>query len=219
MARLCNITDGSDLRNFYLKLLSPFRISSEEALGDFDASKKIEEIAKMEGITAPSLDPNVNGLDYPSDGGMEFYITDEKGSVKDSKILMNEPLPINRELRLLHVLVSWSNKQIQQYDTRLFSSLPEVFKSSFLGKRPQDPVPLYKCLEAFLQEEPLGPEDMWLVTIATLGKSFLIAVHFTLLYLEEVLYYIAVCLSFSMKIILVFNQSMHISKAFILSSY
>ncbi|KAK7257573.1 hypothetical protein RIF29_31634 [Crotalaria pallida] len=161
VARLCNITNGSDLRNFYLKLFSPFRSSIDEAFGDFEASKKTEEISKTEGITAPSLGPNVNELDSPSDGGMEFYITDEKGTVKDSKILMDEPLPINEELKRLHVLVSWSDKQIQKYDTQPFNSLPEVFKSSFFAKRPQESVSLYKCLEAFLQEEPLGPEDMW----------------------------------------------------------
>ncbi|KAE9620697.1 hypothetical protein Lal_00019804 [Lupinus albus] len=161
VARFSNITDGSDLRNLYLKLLSPFQISTKETLGDFDVSKKTEEIAKTEGTRPPSLSPNVNGSDSPTDGGMEFYITNEKGTVKDSKILMNEPLAINGELKLLHVLVDWSDKQIQQYDTRLFNSLPEVFKYSFFAKRPQEPVSLYKCLEAFLQEEPLGPEDMW----------------------------------------------------------
>jgi hypothetical protein len=30
-------------------------------------------------------------------------------------------------------------------------------------RMPQESVSLYKCLEAFLKEEPLGPEDMWLV--------------------------------------------------------
>ena len=174
MSKLWNITNGSDLCNLYLKLLSSFQISTEEALENLDLSEKTEKIAEMEGTRTPCLSSSMNGLDSPSDGGLEFYITDEKGIVKDSEILMNEPLAINGELRLLHVLVYWSDKQIQQYDSRLFSPLPEVYKSSFLAKRPQESASLYKCLEAFLQEEPLGPEDMWLVTIATLGKSTLI---------------------------------------------
>jgi ubiquitin carboxyl-terminal hydrolase 4/11/15 len=107
----------------------------------------------------------VNGLDTSSDGEMEFYITDDKGTVKNFKILMNEPLAINGELSRLHVLVCWSEKEIKKYDTQLCSSLPEVCKFSFSAKRPQESVSLYKCLEAFLQEEPLGPEDMWLVTV------------------------------------------------------
>jgi len=124
---------------------------------------KETEVAEME-VTTPSVGSNLNELDTSSDGGMEFYHTDEKGTIKNSEILMNEPLAISGELRLLHVLVCWSEEQIKKYDTQLCSSLPEVFKSGFLAKRSQESVSLYKCLEAFLQEEPLGPEDMWLVS-------------------------------------------------------
>lgn len=66
----------------------------------------------MERISTHSLGPSING--FGLDGGMEFYITDEKGNVKDSKILMDQPLAINGKLSLLHVLVCWSDKQIQQ---------------------------------------------------------------------------------------------------------
>ncbi|KAK7272268.1 hypothetical protein RJT34_28758 [Clitoria ternatea] len=162
VARLCNAINGSDLRNLYLKWFSPLQEPVEEALEN--CVVLTEEVVKVE-VGTSSLGPNVNGLDTPSDGGsdegMEFYITDEKGTVKNSKILMNEPLAINGESRMLHVLVCWSEKQVKKYDTQLSNSLPEVFKSGFLAKRPQESVSLYKCLEAFLQEEPLGPEDMW----------------------------------------------------------
>ena len=159
---LYSVTNGSDLRNLYLKWFYPFQNPIEEALENCLVFKETEEDTETE-ATTPSLGSNVNGLDTPSDGGMEFYVTDEKGTIKNSKILMNEPLVINGELRLLHVLVCWSEEQLKKDDTQLCSSLPEVFKSGFLAKRPQESVSLYKCLEAFLQEEPLGPEDMWLV--------------------------------------------------------
>ncbi|XP_057457577.1 ubiquitin carboxyl-terminal hydrolase 8 isoform X2 [Lotus japonicus] len=149
VARLCNTINGSDLCNLYLKWFRSFQISIEEALENCLVPEKTEEVAEVQGVSTPS------------DEGMEFYMTDEKGTVKNSKILMNEPLAINEELKLLHVLVCWSEKQIKNYDTQLCSSLPEVFKSSFLAKRPQESASLYKCLEAFLQEEPLGPDDMW----------------------------------------------------------
>ncbi|QCE09523.1 ubiquitin carboxyl-terminal hydrolase 8 [Vigna unguiculata] len=159
VARLCNVTNGSDLRNLYLKWFHPFQNPIEEALENCAMSKETE-VAEME-VTTPSVGSNLNELDTSSDGGMEFYHTDEKGTIKNSEILMNEPLAISGELRLLHVLVCWSEEQIKKYDTQLCSSLPEVFKSGFLAKRSQESVSLYKCLEAFLQEEPLGPEDMW----------------------------------------------------------
>ncbi|XP_057729496.1 ubiquitin carboxyl-terminal hydrolase 8-like [Arachis stenosperma] len=155
VARLCNIVNGSDLCNLYLKWFCPFQ---QAALEDCAASNKNEAAAEM--ATSSDSGPNVNELDTSSDGEIEFYITDEKGTVRNSKILMDEPLTISGDSRLLHVLVCWSEK-IKIYDTKLSSSLPEVFKSGFLAKRPQESVSLYRCLETFLQEEPLGPEDMW----------------------------------------------------------
>lgn len=161
VASLCNIVNGSDLRNLYLKWFHPLQDLIEETLESCVVSERTEEVAEIEGVADSGSDTTVNGLDTPSDGEMEFYITDDKGTVKNSKILMNEPLTVNGGLNPLHVLVCWSEKQIKKYDTQLSSSLPEVCKSSFLAKRPQEPVSLYKCLETFLQEEPLGPEDMW----------------------------------------------------------
>jgi ubiquitin carboxyl-terminal hydrolase 4/11/15 len=54
---------------------------------------------------------------------------------------------------------------LKKYDTNLLGSLPEVFKPQLFTKRTQESVSIYKCLEAFLREEPLGPEDMWLVDL------------------------------------------------------
>ncbi|XP_054811412.1 ubiquitin carboxyl-terminal hydrolase 8 isoform X2 [Prosopis cineraria] len=161
VARFCNITTGSDLSNLYLRMLNPFLLSTDDALGGSDISKKTEEAAGIEGVITPSLGPNENDSDSHDNGGLEFYLTREKGVVKGSKILMDEPFPMKEELRQLDVIVCWSDNQIKQYDTPRFNSLPEVFKPGFLVKRPQESVSLYKCLEAFLQEEPLGPEDMW----------------------------------------------------------
>ncbi|XP_050878131.1 ubiquitin carboxyl-terminal hydrolase 8 [Lathyrus oleraceus] len=160
VASLCNVVKGSGLCNLYLKWFHPLQDSIEGTLENCAASERTE-VVEVEGVTDPCSDPNVNGLDTPSDIEMEFYLTDEKRTVKNSKILMNEPFTVNGELNLLHVLVCWSEKQTKKYDTQLCSSLPEVCKSGFFAKRPQEPVSPYKCLEVFLQEEPLGPEDMW----------------------------------------------------------
>ncbi|KAL4611276.1 hypothetical protein ACB092_08G112100 [Castanea dentata] len=166
-ARLCESVDGSDIYNLYLKLLSPFQIPVEGAIEDYDISKgtATEEVSGKEGAKSPAIGvdvspSNVNGVDSPSDVELQFYLTDEKGIVKHSKLVMNEPVAVTGVSRL-HVLVCWPETQIEHYNLGLLSSLPEVFKSGFYAKRPQESVSLYKCLEAFLQEEPLGPEDMW----------------------------------------------------------
>ncbi|CAL9099304.1 unnamed protein product [Musa acuminata var. zebrina] len=58
--------------------------------------------------------------------------------------------------------MGWSDKEHEIYDFNFLEDLPEVFKSSFMLKKTrQEAITLYSCLEAFLKEEPLGPDDMW----------------------------------------------------------
>ncbi|XP_021667726.2 ubiquitin carboxyl-terminal hydrolase 8 isoform X2 [Hevea brasiliensis] len=163
-----NFVIGSDIHNLYLKLLTPFRLAADDTLGSSDTCKStaVEDATGMEDNNDSALGGNANlfsveGANSPSDSELKFYITDEKGTVKDSKIIINEPVPVTGMPKRFNVLVSWPEKQIKKYDTRLLSSLPEIFKSGFFAKRPQESVSLYKCLEAFLKEEPLGPDDMW----------------------------------------------------------
>ncbi|CAN1171125.1 Ubiquitin carboxyl-terminal hydrolase 8, partial [Linum perenne] len=101
------------------------------------------------------------GDDSPSAAELEFYLSDEKGFFKGSKIVVDEKVPITGTPKRIFVIACWAEGKIAQYDTCLLKSLPEVFKYGSLPKRPQEPVSLYSCLEAFLKEEPLGPEDMW----------------------------------------------------------
>lgn len=170
VSRLCNSSSGSHIRSLYLKLLSPFEIPAKDALEDFDSSEgtALEGVTRSEDTLTPDIGGFVkpcdeNGANSPADAELQFYLADDKGTIKESKIEMNEPVGVKGVSRRLNVLVCWPEKGIQQYDTCLLSSLPEVFKSGIFSRRPQESVSLYKCLEAFLKEEPLGPEDMWSV--------------------------------------------------------
>ncbi|EXB39662.1 Ubiquitin carboxyl-terminal hydrolase 8 [Morus notabilis] len=168
VARLCDSLSGSDIQNLYLRLLNPFQVPAKESLEDADSPEGIasEDTTQQENILNPDVDGSVNassinGVNSPTDAKLEFYLADEKGTIRESKIVMNESVVVTGISRRLNVLVWWPEKNIEQYDTQLLSSLPEVFKSGLFAKRPQESVSLYKCLEAFLKEEPLGPEDMW----------------------------------------------------------
>ncbi|KAB2606395.1 ubiquitin carboxyl-terminal hydrolase 8 [Pyrus ussuriensis x Pyrus communis] len=167
VSRLPNSATGSDICNLYLKLLKPFHTPSKDSQECFDGSEgtTLEEVTGTQDSTPPVIDGGVNPCngseaDSPFDFEFQFYITDEKGISKDRKIVMNDIVEREKTKRL-HVLVCWPKKYIEQYDTRLLCSLPEVFKTGLFAKKPQESVSLYKCLEAFLKEEPLGPEDMW----------------------------------------------------------
>ncbi|XP_009368474.1 ubiquitin carboxyl-terminal hydrolase 8 isoform X2 [Pyrus x bretschneideri] len=169
VSRLPNSATGSDICNLYLKLLKPFHTPSKDSQECFDGSEgtTLEEVTGTQDSTPPVIDGGVNPCngseaDSPFDFEFQFYITDEKGISKDRKIVMNDIVEREKTKRL-NVLVCWPKKYIEQYDTRLLCSLPEVFKTCLFAKKPQESVSLYKCLEAFLKEEPLGPEDMWSV--------------------------------------------------------
>lgn len=95
------------------------------------------------------------------DYDVKFYFADDSGSVKGSDIIMDELVDFTERTRWLTILVCWSDKMLEKYDQHLLGSPAEVYKPALFSKRPQESISLYKCLEAFLKEEPLGPEDMW----------------------------------------------------------
>ncbi|KAG6431489.1 hypothetical protein SASPL_109568 [Salvia splendens] len=85
-------------------------------------------------------------------------ITDEKGHscrpiLKDSSV---------KPARKVKVMLDWTDKEHELYDSSYLKDLPEVHKSGILAKKTkQEAISLFSCLDAFLKEEPLGPDDMW----------------------------------------------------------
>ncbi|KAL4297997.1 hypothetical protein GQ457_12G026970 [Hibiscus cannabinus] len=169
VAKLSDVVTGSDIHGLYLKLLNSFQTQAGEVLDVCGNSEStaVEDISPKEhdasspvpnGFEKP---PDANGDSASSEAELQFYLTDEKGIIKESQILMGEAIPAAGVSQRLHVLTSWPEKYVRKYDTQLFSTLPQIFKSCFYAKKPQESVSLYKCLQAFLMEEPLGPEDMW----------------------------------------------------------
>jgi hypothetical protein len=67
------------------------------------------------------------------------------------------------------VFVNWSKMDLKRYDITSIENIPEVVKYAPPLKRTRgEPLSLYACLDAFLREEPLVPEDMWLVLVSFL---------------------------------------------------
>ncbi|OWM69055.1 ubiquitin carboxyl-terminal hydrolase 8 [Punica granatum] len=170
VSRLGSSVNGSDIRNIYIELLSQFRKPSEDASSNSadvqSTSVKDPTSTPTEDASSPVSDAEVDSsanerVDLELDSEYQFYMTDEKGIARESRIIMDEPVGPAGTSGRLNVLVCWPEKLIKEHDTSLFSPLTEIFKSGFFATRPQETVSLYKCLEAFLTEEPLGPEDMW----------------------------------------------------------
>ncbi|KAF7828086.1 ubiquitin carboxyl-terminal hydrolase 9 [Senna tora] len=64
--------------------------------------------------------------------------------------------------QVVKVYLDWTDREHELYDSSYLRDLPEVHKTGFTVKKTrQEAISLFSCLEAFLTEEPLGPDDMW----------------------------------------------------------
>uniref|UniRef100_A0ACD5U8E6 Uncharacterized protein n=1 Tax=Avena sativa TaxID=4498 RepID=A0ACD5U8E6_AVESA len=91
----------------------------------------------------------------------EFYLTNERNDIQHARIEMNDLKLIETTPNRFHVSVHWYHSASRQYNTSVLNNLPEIHKLELIPKESEDCVALQGCLEAFLKEEPLGPEDMW----------------------------------------------------------
>ncbi|KAI8005482.1 hypothetical protein LOK49_LG08G01671 [Camellia lanceoleosa] len=64
--------------------------------------------------------------------------------------------------QLVKVMLDWTDKEHKLYDSSYLKDVPEVYKTKLTVKKTrQEVISLFSCLDAFLKEEPLGPNDMW----------------------------------------------------------
>ncbi|KAL0296431.1 UNVERIFIED_CONTAM: Ubiquitin carboxyl-terminal hydrolase 10 [Sesamum radiatum] len=160
---------GSDVDLAVNKLLSPLRrkafftsTATNSSNENVPPSSATEE--KTNGCSS-QFGPATQSTDGIEPEGMSskelsfrLCITDAKGYgcqpiVKDSPI---------QPSRLIKVTLEWTEKEHELYDASYLKDLPEVHKSGLLAKKTkQDAISLFSCLDAFLKDEPLGPDDMW----------------------------------------------------------
>lgn len=159
VARLPLEANGYTIRNVYLKLLIPFLRSSDATSGFDHANGNLDEKVDSRNITEESKADAAEEGDCAEE--FQFYVTDDKCQAMLSKIDMHESTSLTGLQKQLNLIVDWEDKSLEKYDTCLLNTLPEIYKSGLFSRKPQEPISLYACLESFLKEEPLGPEDMW----------------------------------------------------------
>lgn len=94
------------------------------------------------------------------DGELSFslFLTDDRGMccrpiLKDSVI---------KSSKIIKVMLDWTDQEHELYDANYLKDLPMVHKPGVTVKKTkQESISLFSCLDAFLKEEPLGPDDMW----------------------------------------------------------
>lgn len=121
---------------------------SGEACSNSSSNISKEDPSNTKSVTLPNLP-----LQFVDDTGVCIDLSVEEKTIR---------LPLSSTSIVLYV--DWSLKLLQKCNTHFLENLPEVFKYGPVTKKARtEPLSLYTCLEAFLREEPLVPEDMWLV--------------------------------------------------------
>lgn len=93
-----------------------------------------------------------------------LQLVDENNACLDLSVGEDKAIRLSSSSTSISVFINWSTKDLERYDMHYLENLPEVFKFVPVTKKGRvEPLSLYSCLEAFLREEPLVPEDMWLV--------------------------------------------------------
>ncbi|KAI3688025.1 hypothetical protein L1987_81731 [Smallanthus sonchifolius] len=164
IARIPKCSDGYELQKKFLQLLNPFVMREEfssDSLDD-DSINIANQDTEMDDVADDVMIDDVSNSDEVKgktavDETFHFSLEKEGFFPARYKVVMDEPLLIP-ETHKISVLVSWPEEVLKQYDTCILSHLPEI---SVLSSNPPELVSLSKCIEAFLKEEPLGPEDMW----------------------------------------------------------
>uniref|UniRef100_A0A1D1YQS4 Ubiquitin carboxyl-terminal hydrolase n=3 Tax=Anthurium amnicola TaxID=1678845 RepID=A0A1D1YQS4_9ARAE len=94
--------------------------------------------------------------------GLPLHLIDENNAFVDLSTEEDKTINLPLSLTSVQIFIDWSQEDLEKYATYFLETLPEVLKYGSAPKKARsEPLSLYACLEAFLREEPLVPEDMW----------------------------------------------------------
>jgi hypothetical protein len=153
------ITRG-DIQLLVHKMVSP--IARTESLGQSNISDTNISIAASD--QCRDLSSGEACTDSSTLLRLPLQLVDESNACIDLSVGEDKPIRLSSSSTSILVYVDWSQKLLYKYDTHYLENLPEVFNGPPNKKARTEPLSLYTCLEAFLREEPLVPEDMWLVS-------------------------------------------------------
>ncbi|KAK9275736.1 hypothetical protein L1049_023004 [Liquidambar formosana] len=163
-----NPQTGADIDLAVNRVLSPLR-KTHSSLTKAHSSKE-------NGFVSESTDKPVNSCHTQSEPGNQSMDSTELEEMSSSELSFQLCLvddkgsnckPVGKDSLLkpglsVRVMLDWTDKEHELYDASYLKDHPEVYKSGFTVKKTrQESISLFSCLEAFLKEEPLGPDDMW----------------------------------------------------------
>ncbi|KAK3228187.1 hypothetical protein Dsin_008049 [Dipteronia sinensis] len=152
--------NGADIDAAVSRLLVPLRRTYSSA----KAGRGKENGYLSDAIDEPSNSSNqsIESAELEDESSKELsfqlYLTDSR--ITSSKLLKKDSTI--KPVSCIKVLLDWTDEVHESYDPSYLKDLPVVHKTGFTVKKTrQEAISLFSCLDAFLTEEPLGPEDMW----------------------------------------------------------
>lgn len=156
-----DVITRDDLQKMVSAILSPMRRSESRGNADVSNTRASAAASELNG------EPNASCSDKN-----ELQLVDDKNELINLSEGKDRTIEFPESSTHPVVYIDWSQKLLENYDTHYLENLPEVFKYGPVTKKSRnEPPSLYTCLEAFLREEPLVPEDMWLASIPLLSLS------------------------------------------------
>ncbi|KAJ0634602.1 putative ubiquitinyl hydrolase 1 [Helianthus annuus] len=134
----------------------------------FSSSNKSEGIK----VNGSVLEESTSDCQMDTANGDEFGGKDSEEAELSFRLCLTDDRgmsckPISKDSvikpsKIVKVILDWTDKEHESYDASYLKDLPMVHKPGLTVKKTkQESISLFSCLDAFLKEEPLGPEDMW----------------------------------------------------------
>ncbi|KAG5235821.1 ubiquitin carboxyl-terminal hydrolase family protein [Salix suchowensis] len=159
---------GADIYLAASRLLSPLKRACSSTMAH--SGKDDGFLLEANGETSSGCNGQCESMDQ-SMGNTELEGTDSQEFpfqlfLTDDRYLSCKPIfkdSVIKSGNRIKVIFEWTEKEHKLYDCSSLKDLPEVYhKTGYRTKKTrQEAVSLFSCLEAFLTEEPLGPDDMW----------------------------------------------------------
>ncbi|KAF2325762.1 hypothetical protein GH714_036668 [Hevea brasiliensis] len=162
---------GADIELAASRLLSPLRrTSSSNVVHSGTENGFLSEVNGEPSNSCngqfESMDQSMDNIESePEDTSsqdllFQLFLTDDRYSSR--KPIFKDSV-IKPGANRIKIFLGWTEKEHKLYDPSYLKDLPVVYhKTGFSAKKTrQEAVSLFSCLEAFLTEEPLGPDDMW----------------------------------------------------------
>ncbi|GMP56564.1 hypothetical protein CsSME_00020998 [Camellia sinensis var. sinensis] len=160
---------GADIDLAISRVLSPLRkktfFSSTIVHSGKENGSAVEAIDESANIYATHSGPGNQSMDSLELEEMSYRELSFQLCITDNRGLNCRPISKDSLIKtgqLVKVMLDWTDKEHKLYDSSYLKDVPEVHKTKLTVKKTrQEAISLFSCLDAFLNEEPLGPDDMW----------------------------------------------------------